>query len=50
MDMGKVLDNPDAFKKLQGVNQKDPAMAMAALKDFKGVKMETQKQITINLK
>jgi len=50
MDMGKVLDNPDAFKKLQGMDKKDPAQAMAAFKDFKGVKMETQKQITIKLK
>ena len=50
MDMGKVMDNPGAFAKLQGMDQKDPAKAMEALKDFKGVKMEAQKQITIRLK
>ncbi len=50
MDMGKLLENPDAFKKLQGVDQKNPEKAMAALKDIKGVKMETQKEITIKLK
>ena len=50
MDMGKVLDNPDAFKKLQGMDQKDPAKAMEAFKDFKGVKMESKKEITIKLK
>ncbi|MEI7910032.1 MAG: hypothetical protein WCK77_10385 [Verrucomicrobiota bacterium] len=50
MDMGKVMENPAAFKKLQGVDQKDPAKAMEALKDFKGVRLETQKQITIKLK
>jgi hypothetical protein len=50
MDMGKVMENPGAFKKLQAVDQKDPAKAMAALKDFKGIKMETEKEITIKLK
>jgi hypothetical protein len=50
MDMGKVMENPGAFKKLQAVDQKDPAKAMAALKDFKGIKMETTKEITIKLK
>ncbi|KAB2638618.1 MAG: hypothetical protein DVB25_07350 [Verrucomicrobia bacterium] len=50
MDMGKVMDNPGAFKKLQRMDQKDPAKAMAALKDFKGVTVETQPQITIKLK
>lgn len=50
MDMGKVMENPGAIKKLQGMDQKDPAKTMEALKDFKGVKAETQKQITIKLK
>jgi len=50
MDVGKVLETPGAFKKLQGVDQKDPEKAMAALKDVKGITMETKKEITIKVK
>ena len=50
MDMGKVMENPGAFKKLQSVDQKDPDKAMAALKDFKGVTIETKKEITVKVK
>jgi hypothetical protein len=50
MDMGKMLDNPEAFKKLQNADQKNPAKAMAALKDIKGVKMEVKKEISIKVK
>ena len=50
MDMGKVMENPGAFKKLQGVDQKDPEKAMAALNGFKGVTIETKKEITIKVK
>ena len=50
MDMGKVLENPEAFKKLQGADQKNPENVMAALKDIKGVKMEVKKEITIKVK
>ncbi len=50
MDMGKVMETPGAIKKLQSVDQKNPQKALAALKDFKGIKMEPQQEITIKLK
>lgn len=50
MDMGQVMDNPGAFKKLQDMDQKNPEKAMAVLKDFKGVKVEPKQEITIQVK
>ncbi len=50
MDMSKVLKNPDAFKKLKGVDQSDQAKAMEALKGFDGVKMEPKKEVTVKVK
>ncbi|MEI6656475.1 MAG: hypothetical protein WCP45_17065 [Verrucomicrobiota bacterium] len=50
MDMGKVMETPGAIKKLQSVDQKDPQKAMESLKDFKGIKVETQQEITIKVK
>jgi len=50
MDMGKVMENPGAIKKLQSVDQKDPAKAMEALKNFKGVKVDAQQEITVKVK
>jgi hypothetical protein len=50
MDMGKVLENPEAFKKLKGVDQNNPEKAMEALKDVKGVQVEVKKEITIKVK
>ncbi|MCF7675078.1 MAG: hypothetical protein K9N23_13130 [Akkermansiaceae bacterium] len=49
MDMGKIMETPGAFKKLQGAGQ-DSEKAMAALKDVKGVKMEAKKAITVKVK
>lgn len=50
MEMGKILEKPDTFKKLSKVDQKNPAAAMEALKDIDGVKFEVKKQITVELK
>ncbi len=50
MDMGKLMENPDTFKKLSQVDQKDPAAAMEAMKNLKGVKVEIQKEVTVSLK
>lgn len=50
MDMGKVMENPGAFKKLQSTDQQDPAKAMEALKGMKGITMETKPEITIKVK
>lgn len=49
MDMGKLLDNPDNLKKLGKVDQNDSSAAMAALKNLSGVKMETQKEVTVTV-
>ena len=50
MDMGKLMDNPEVFKTLGNMDQNNRAQAMAALKNIKGVKVETQKTITIKVK
>lgn len=50
MEMGKVLENPESFKKLQATNQQDPAAAMEALKGIDGVKMETKPKVTVKVK
>ncbi len=50
MNFGKLIENADAFKKLQKVDQKDPAKAMEALKGIEGVKFEIKDQITVKVK
>lgn len=50
MDMGKLMENPETFKKLGEVDQKDPTAAMEAMKNLKGVKIETKKEVTVTLK
>lgn len=50
MEMGKLMENADEFKKLQKVDQKDPVAAMEALKQIKGVKFETKETFTVTLK
>ena len=49
MDMGKVLNTPGAFAKMKDAGN-DSAKAMEALKDVKGVKVETKKEITVRVK
>lgn len=49
MDMGKVLETPGAFKKMQDAGQ-DSTKAMEALKDVKGVKFEAKKEVTVKVK
>lgn len=49
MDMGKVLNTPGAFTKMKDAGN-DSAKAMEALKDVKGVKVETKKEITVRVK
>ncbi len=49
MDMGKVLETPGAFAKMKDAGN-DSAKAMEALKDVKGVKVETKKEITVRVK
>lgn len=50
MEMGKLLDSADGFKKLTSVDQNDPVAAMEAMKDLPGIKMETKKSVSIELK
>ncbi|MCX6878890.1 MAG: hypothetical protein NTW21_34530 [Verrucomicrobia bacterium] len=50
MDMGKVMENPEALKALKGVDQTNPEKAMEALKGVKGVKVEPKPEITIKVK
>lgn len=50
MDLGKLMQNPEAFNKLSAAGNEDPAAAMEALKGVEGVKVETAKEITVTLK
>ncbi|MES2997052.1 MAG: hypothetical protein V4733_09615 [Verrucomicrobiota bacterium] len=50
MDMGKILNQPGAFKKLQNADDEDPAATMAVLKGIDGMKFETKEKIVIDLK
>lgn len=49
MDMGKLVENKEAFKKLATAGQDDPAKAMEALKGIDGVKIETKEKITVKI-
>ena len=50
MDMDKLMEKPDNFKKLAAVDQENPAAAMRALKGIDGVKAEVKPEITVKLK
>jgi hypothetical protein len=51
MNMGKLVENPDAMKKLGKMDPKqDPTVAMEALKGIDGIKVETQKEVTVTVK
>lgn len=49
MDMAKLIENKDAFKKLANANQDDPTKAMEMLKGVEGVKVETKEKVTVEL-
>lgn len=50
MEMGKLLENPETLKKLSAADQGNPDAAMQVLKGVEGVKMETQKKVTVKIK
>jgi len=51
MDFGKLIEDPENFKKLAATqNEDDPAVMMEALKDVDGVKIETQPEFTVSVK
>ena len=49
MEMGKLLEKPETFKKLQSAPKDDPTAAMELLKGIEGMKMETKKQVTVKV-
>ncbi len=49
MNMGKLVENAEAMKKLSKMNQKDPAATMKALEGIDGIKMETKEKVTVKL-
>lgn len=49
MDMGKLLEKPDTFKKIAEVDQNNPAAAMEAIKGIEGVKFEVKPEITVKV-
>jgi hypothetical protein len=50
MDFGKLIQNPDAFKKLQEAQPETPEEIEALLKGVEGVKMETKEKVSVTLK
>jgi hypothetical protein len=49
-DANKAMKNPDFRKKLDGVNQENPATMLQALKGIDGLKLETKPEVTVKLK
>lgn len=49
MEMGKLLEKPDTFKKLTSAGNGDPSAAMEALKGVEGVKMESKPKVTVKV-
>lgn len=49
VNMGKLLEKPETLKKLQSAPKDNPAAAMELLKGIDGMKMETQKTVTVKL-
>ncbi|MBC8126864.1 MAG: hypothetical protein H8M99_06940 [Gloeobacteraceae cyanobacterium ES-bin-144] len=49
MDMGKLLEKPETFKLLGKVDKNNPAAAMESFKGIDGLKMETQKEVSVKV-
>ena len=50
VEMAKLLEKPDALKKLSSAPKDNPVAALEFLKGLDGVKMETKKVITVKVK
>lgn len=50
MDMGKLLEDPEAFAKLQKEEPESPAAMAEILKGVKGMKVETNEELRVKLK
>jgi len=49
MEMGKLLENPKTIMQLRDAGQSDASKAMEIMKGVPGVKVETQKEVVIQL-
>lgn len=49
MDMGKILNQPGAFKKMKEAPEGDTAAAMELLKGIDGMKMETKEKVAVDI-
>jgi hypothetical protein len=50
LEMGKVLENPEALKKMTAAGKNDPAASFEALRGIEGVKFESKEQVTVQVK
>ena len=51
MALGKILDNPDEMKKLEGFSRtKDVSKAMEVMKKIPGLKIETHEKVEVQMK
>ena len=50
MEMGKLMEDPESFKKLGAIDKKNPEAALKEMKLIKGVKAENQREITVTVK
>lgn len=50
MDMGKLLEDPEAFAKLQKAQPETPADMAEALKGIEGMKVDTNEELRVKLK
>jgi type IV secretory pathway VirB10-like protein len=50
LEMGKVLANPEALKKMTAAGKNDPAASFEALRGIEGVKFESKEQVTVQVK
>lgn len=50
MDFGKLVQNPEAFKKLTQAQPETPEEIEALLKGVEGVKLETKEKVSVSLK
>ena len=49
MEMAKLMENPETMKKLRALGEGDSEKAMEVMKGIEGVKVEAQKEVTIEL-
>ncbi len=50
IEMGKLMEQPGAIKKLSEASQGSPAEALETMKTFDGVKIESKREVAVTLK